>query len=191
MEKIAESLAKFVIIQNNDKNIDFDVCKFGLQMAFEVGINIVIAIVISVALKMFRYGILFLVLFSLLRAFAGGLHLKKFWSCTALSSIIFAMVLIVVKHINIPSIISFIFIVILGMQIFAIGPIDDKNRRLSKEEFDIFHHRLAYLLMFFVLLSALNIILDKKRLNFIMLLTMSVFYLSQIVGKNKNARLSE
>lgn len=74
MEKIADLLTKFMISESSSENLDYEVCKFGLLMAIEVAINTVIALCISFLLGMFRYGILFLTFFSLLRAFAGGVH---------------------------------------------------------------------------------------------------------------------
>lgn len=67
MEKIADLLTKFMISESSSENLDYEVCKFGLLMAIEVAINTVIALCISFLLGMFRYGILFLTFFSLLR----------------------------------------------------------------------------------------------------------------------------
>ena len=98
MEKIADLLTKFMISESSSENLDYEVCKFGLLMAIEVAINTVIALCISFLLGMFRYGILFLTFFSLLRAFAGGVHLERFWSCTVLSGMVLSMVLLIAKY---------------------------------------------------------------------------------------------
>ena len=181
MEKIADLLTKFMISESSSENLDYEVCKFGLLMAIEVAINTVIALCISFLLGMFRYGILFLTFFSLLRAFAGGVHLERFWSCTVLSS----MVLLIAKYAVIPSIFSFALCVVMGILIFIVGPIDDKNRRISSDERCIFYRRLVYVLLFLVFTSALGVILDANRLAFIVSLTMGVFHIVQIIGKNK------
>lgn len=107
MEKIADLLTKFMISESSSENLDYEVCKFGLLMAIEVAINTVIALCISFLLGMFRYGILFLTFFSLLRAFAGGVHLERFWSCTVLSGMVLSTVLLIAKYAVIPSIFSF------------------------------------------------------------------------------------
>ena len=123
MEKIADLLTKFMISESSSENLDYEVCKFGLLMAIEVAINTVIALCISFLLGMFRYGILFLTFFSLLRAFAGGVHLERFWSCTVLSGMVLSMVLLIAKYAVIPSIFSFALCVVMGILIFIVGPI--------------------------------------------------------------------
>lgn len=138
-----------------------------------------------------RYGILFLTFFSLLRAFAGGVHLERFWSCTVLSGMVLSMVLLIAKYAVIPSIFSFALCVVMGILIFIVGPIDDKNRRISSDERCIFYRRLVYVLLFLVFTSALGVILDANRLAFIVSLTMGVFHIVQIIGKNKNMKLLE
>ena len=167
MEKIADLLTKFMISESSSENLDYEVCKFGLLMAIEVAINTVIALCISFLLGMFRYGILFLTFFSLLRAFAGGVHLERFWSCTVLSGMVLSMVLLIAKYAVIPSIFSFALCVVMGILIFIVGPIDDKNRRISSDERCIFYRRLVYVLLFLVFTSALGVILDANRLAFI------------------------
>lgn len=151
----------------------------------------IIALCISFLLGMFRYGILFLTFFSLLRAFAGGVHLERFWSCTVLSGMVLSMVLLIAKYAVIPSIFSFALCVVMGILIFIVGPIDDKNRRISSDERCIFYRRLVYVLLFLVFTSALGVILDANRLAFIVSLTMGVFHIVQIIGKNKNMKLLE
>ena len=126
MEKIADLLTKFMISESSSENLDYEVCKFGLLMAIEVAINTVIALCISFLLGMFRYGILFLTFFSLLRAFAGGVHLERFWSCTVLSGMVLSTVLLIAKYAVIPSIFSFALCLVMGILIFIVGPIDDK-----------------------------------------------------------------
>lgn len=188
MEKIAEFLTKFLITHSSREDLDFEVCKFGLLMALEVGINAVIALFISTILGMLGYGILFLVFFSLLRAFAGGIHLDSFWSCTVLSSTVLIAVLLIVKCVIAPIAFSFVLSVIVGILIFMVGPIDDKNRRISEDEYNIFYRRLAYTLIFLGVVSALSAVFNYKRLVFMICLTLEVFYIVQIVGRNKNLR---
>lgn len=191
MEKIADLLTKFLMTESSSENLDYEVYKFGLLMALEVGINIAIALFLSSLFGMFGYGILFLVFFSLLRAFAGGIHLEEFWNCTALSSIVLSAVLLIAKYVDIPAIISFTLSFVIAIGIFVVGPIDDKNRRISQTEHRIFSRRLIYVLLFLGFISALSIILNLDRLAFIICLTMGVFHIVQIVGKNKNYRLSK
>lgn len=191
MEKIADLLTKFLMTESSSENLDYEVYKFGLLMALEVVINVAIALFLSSLFGMFGYGILFLVFFSLLRAFAGGIHLEEFWNCTALSSIVLSAVLLIAKYVDIPAIISFTLSFVIAIGIFVVGPIDDKNRRISQTEHRIFSRRLIYVLLFLGFISVLSIILNFDRLAFIICLTMGVFHIVQIVGKNKNYRLSK
>lgn len=191
MEKIAEFLTKFIIAQNNHENLDFEVYKFGLLMALEVGMNLMIALFISSALGMFGYGILFLVFFSLLRAFAGGIHLNSFLGCTILSSSVLIAILFLVKYVNVPAVGLFVVSLVASILIFILGPVDDKNRRISEEEHNIFYRRLTYTLIFLGIISALSIILGYNRLTFMICLTLGLFHIVQIIGKNKNLKYQD
>lgn len=117
--------------------------------------------------------------------------MERFWSCTVLSGMVLSMVLIIAKYAVIPSVFSFALCVVMGILIFIVGPIDDKNRRISSDERCIFYRRLVYVLLFLVFTSALGVILDANRLAFIVCLTMGVFHIVQIIGKNKNMKLLE
>lgn len=119
------------------------------------------------------------------------IDLERFWSCTVLSGMVLSMVLLIAKYAVIPSIFSFALCVVMGILIFIVGPIDDKNRRISSDERCIFYRRLVYVLLFLVFTSALGVILDANRLAFIVSLTMGVFHIVQIIGKNKNMKLLE
>lgn len=188
MEKIAEFLTKFMIAQSSRENLDFEVYKFGLLMALEVGTNIMIALFISIVLGMFGYGILFLVFFSLLRAFAGGIHLNSFWGCTTLSSTVLSAILFIVKYIDVPATVSFAASLIMSILIFILGPVDDKNRRISEEEHNIFYQRLTYTLIFLGIVSTLSIMFGYNRLAFMICLTLELFHIVQIIGRNKNLK---
>ena len=104
---------------------------------------------------------------------------------------VLSMVLLIAKYAVIPSIFSFALCVVMGILIFIVGPIDDKNRRISSDERCIFYRRLVYVLLFLVFTSALGVILDANRLAFIVSLTMGVFHIVQIIGKIKNMKLLE
>ena len=191
MEKIADLLTHFLLKERHSKNLDYDVYKFGVLMALEVGINLIIALFLSALFGMIGYGILFLVFFSLLRAFAGGVHLEKFWKCTTLSSIVLCGTLFVIKYVYISPILLFIFSVLIGIAIFIVGHVDDRNRKLSWDEYCAFYRKLRYILFFFVLISALSVIMNLFHLTMIVCVTMVVFHVVQIIGKNKNLRLAK
>ena len=95
MERVANRIIDF-IFEVDEKKLDYEVCRFGILMILEVVINTIIALLISLKIGMFIYGVVFLLIFSFLRAFAGGIHLQKFWCCTLLSSIIFSLALLIV-----------------------------------------------------------------------------------------------
>jgi len=179
-------MTNFLITNSENEELDFDVCKFGILMALEVGINVIIALLLSLIIGMIGYGILFLIIFSLLRAFAGGVHLDSFWKCTMLSSFVLLAVLLTVKYVNVSSIISLEITIVFGISVFIIGPIDDRNHRILRCEYILFNRRLAYTLLSIIIISILCVILNFERLAFLICITMVLFNLVQILGKQKN-----
>lgn len=190
MERIANLLTEFLIKENNDKKMEFEVYRFAFLMSMEVLINIIIALILSSIFGMVGYGILFLILFSLLRAFAGGIHLKTFWSCSLLSSAVLCFVLATVKFVVIPTILSCGISIFISVLIYLVGPIDDINRRLLKKEHKIFYRKLGYLLLFLNFLSALFNFMNLYRITFMVCITLVVFHVVQIAGKNKNMKMN-
>lgn len=188
MQAIAEYLTKYILAYGK-KHLDYEVCKFGILMFLEVAVNLFIALTISITIGMFLYGIIFLILFSLFRAFAGGIHLKHFYSCTILSSVVFISVLLAVKRLYLPLSICCILSSILGVTILLLGPVDDENRKITNYEKKLFYIRLLVLVIGTVLVSFISAILQFKRLCILFCLTLGIFSIIQILGKIKNRYL--
>lgn len=185
MQTIAECLTKY-ILSYGKKQLDYDVCKFGILMFLEVAVNLFIALIISITMGMFLYGIIFLIVFSLFRAFAGGIHLKHFYNCTILSSVVFISVLLAIKRLCLPLDVCCILSSIFGVTILLLGPVDDENRKITNYEKKMFHIRLLVLVIGTVLVSFISAILQFKRICILLCLTLGVFSIIQSLGKIKN-----
>lgn len=152
----------------------------------EVIINIFVALFISLKLEMFIYGLIFLVIFSLLRAFTGGIHLKRFWCCTLLSSFIFFLALIIVKYVRISFYILLPTSVILSIVMAIIGPVDSINRRISENERKLFYKRLLSTIVLLWMISCICILLGYYRMYMLIFTTISISTITQICGKINN-----
>lgn len=190
MEIIANKIIHFVI-EVNDKELDYEVCRFGILMAMEVVINTLIALFISLKLGMFIYGLAFLLIFSFLRAFAGGIHLKKFWCCTLLSSIMFSLALLVVKYIRISLYILAIIGVILSIIMILIGPVDNINRRISEAERKLCYKRLIGTIIILLAISVICILFGYYRMYMLIFTTISISVLTQTCGKIENIIINQ
>lgn len=190
MEKIANKIIDFVL-EVDEKEMDYEVCRFGILMLMEVVINTLIALTISLKLGMFIYGVVFLMIFSFLRAFAGGIHLQKFWCCTLLSSIIFSLALLVVKYVKISFYIPAIICLLFSIIMILIGPVDNINRRISEFERKLFRKRLINTLVILLLMSGICILFGYDRMCMLIFTTISISALTQTCGKIKNIYISQ
>lgn len=183
MNKIVEHMTYYIIKKNPNLEMDMEVCQYGLLMSIEVIINLIIAIIISSAMGMLKYGIVFLIVFSLLRAFAGGIHLKSFFGCTVFSSIILFMILFVTKNFNIPVVYTNIVSMLIGFNILLIGPADDKKRRLTLYEKRLFYHRLVYTVLGIIAITCIGTVLNCQKMNLLICLTTCLLNVVQILAK--------
>lgn len=186
MEMIAKRLADYMT--NNGESVDNEVLKFGIQMFFELLINLIISFFVAGILDMWLPCCLFLILFSILRAFAGGIHLNSFISCTVLSTITLSSVMLIIKYLTLYVPISMILILILIFMILIWyqSPIEDSNRPLSKEERIIFKNRLRVSLIIIGVICCFLYYIHFKKTLFLFCLTKGLMVAVLFFGKRKN-----
>ena len=85
MNKVAGLLASYIIEKGVVKEEYREVYEYGFTILLEMVSFVVFSVAVSLYLHMVLEGILFFVIFILLRSYAGGLHLNNFYACFVLS----------------------------------------------------------------------------------------------------------
>ncbi len=186
MNKIAESLTSYVIYKGTIKETDRNVYEYGFTIMMELGLFVLASLFIMLHLHMFAEGILFFLIFSPLRSYAGGLHLEKYHSCLILSCLTFYGILLLVKNFCFPVYLSFIAICLLELAVYALYPVENANRKVNEEESAYFRKKLKRFLFLDMLISATCVALKKDRYVFLITVIFLIVMLTMILGKYKN-----
>lgn len=112
---------------------DQDICEYGLQQLFTILLNVFTAIWIGCLFGLVLESIVALVVFILLRTYAGGFHFENPKYCYVASSFAICMQMFFIKwsHLEYSMIpLSILLIVIIGY----LAPVASQNKPLSKNE---------------------------------------------------------
>ena len=183
MEKWAEKLTVYTIKQGSITENDYEVYKYGFQIALEMIVYMVVSVLIAIYMNMLTEGLTFFGVFILLRSYAGGLHLKHYYSCFLCSCFVLIGTMLLVKNFVLPVSVAWI---IIGSMIFGIKkftPIENINRRLENEEKDYFARKINVILLCIALCSVGLGVIGMSKYVTTIAFTMAVVVLSMILGK--------
>lgn len=188
---LAKILADYVLKKGMIKEDERIIYQYGFQTGLEKGLSLLLSFLIAVWLHMLPEGILFFVIFIPLRSYAGGLHLEHYYACLLLSCLIFFVVLLSVRYINVS---TYGVVVILGILIalvWLLNPVDHVNRTEDKEEIIYFSKKLKYFLLIDILIVGICIIFRKNRYLLVITATFLMVVITMAIGKLRNYKVSK
>lgn len=186
MNKIAKNLTSYAIYKGTIKETDRNVYEYGFTITIELSLFVLACLLIMLHLHMFVEGILFFIIFSPLRSYAGGLHLERYHSCLILSCLTFYGILSLVKYFCFPVSFSFIAICFLEIVVYALYPVENANRKVNEEENRYFRKKLKGFLFWDMLISAVCVALKKNSYVFLITVTFLMVAVTMMFGKYKN-----
>lgn len=190
MRKITKRLTRYAIQKGIVDKSDMDVYEYGFTITIEVGLFVLFVLFISIYLNMIIEGILFFIIFAPLRSYAGGLHLDKFHFCFILSCLIFLGILMLVRYIYIPIILSFIIFFILEVSVYILYPVENINREVDDGENQYFKKKLKKFLVLDLIIAVMCIALKNDRYILLVMITFLMVVMTMIIGKYKNSKRS-
>ena len=146
--------------------------KYGLEGIYIAVSKVVVILIISAIIGLFKEAIMFLLLFNVLRAFAFGLHASKSLYCWISSSISFLLIPYLSKNFEFP---LFFYIVASGFALISFilfAPADTVKRPLiNKKKRNIYKvFSIVFACLFIVLIFTINNLLIKNLLTFALIL---------------------
>jgi len=133
---IATWIASVFVLYGESSEEDADIYAYGLEAVIAALFNIVISLFISFLFRGVVEGIIFVLVFALLRRFTGGYHADTHYKCvlTFCALLTFAMLITsFVPEFRGSIIITFIIAIFSWIGIFVLAPIDDKGKSYSDE----------------------------------------------------------
>lgn len=186
MTRLAKRLTNYVIHKGMVNEDDRNIYEYGFEITIEVGLFMFFCFFSALCLRMLLEGILFFIIFAPLRSYAGGLHLKKYYRCFALSCLTFLGVLLLVRYIQLPMEISFIALLILSMFVYLLYPVETINRKVDDEENRYFRRKLRCFLLVDIIIAVVFIILKYTSELFLITITFAVVVITMLIGKSRN-----
>ncbi|MBO7565402.1 MAG: accessory gene regulator B family protein [Clostridiales bacterium] len=161
--KIADKL-----LEEGASESEREIVQFGVERLITLLIGLAAAIIAGLILHELPRTLLLLFVLFPLRQYAGGFHLKGKYICAVLSVLVLIGLILIIKYLTIPRIISMSAFLLGSLAIVFLAPVGNLNRQLDEDEKRVFGNRaktvwlietLAFFILWFVNLSYWNIIL--------------------------------
>lgn len=178
-------LADYVIKKGMADEAERDVYEYGFQIGIELGCFVLYCIALAAYMDMLIEGALFFLIFTPLRAYAGGLHLERFHSCFILSCLTYSAVLLLVKHMQVAEIPVFLLVVAFEAAVYCLYPVEHVNRKVEEEEDRYFRKKLCIFLGLHLGLAVLFLAMEWDRYLLEMLFVYFIVVATMIIGKVK------
>lgn len=188
MQRLSRFLADYVINKGVVNETEREIYEYGFLCSLEVGIFVLFCLIVSISLRMYVNGILFFIIFSPIRSYAGGLHLKKYRSCFALSCLTFSVVLLIVKYVQVTEFILAEILIVLEALVYLMYPVENANRKVDESEDRYFKARLKKFLVFDLAAGLFCIVADKGDYLLQIVVIFLVIVITMLIGKYRNSQ---
>lgn len=184
---INKSLNMITDIYPEYSDSKIDEIRYGLEAIYLSITKVIVILLITLLLRIFKEAILVLLFFNGLRTTAFGIHASKSWMCWVSSSILFIGIPYLCIYINIPNLVQYILIFISLVSFLLYAPADTvkrplvrKNRRIKFKVFTLIVAFIYIIIFFYTKYAFLkNIIICTMVLESVLIhpLTYRVFKL--------------
>lgn len=134
---LKEKLLKSIAQSHEMDEEEFEVLAYGMEILLQKIFFFIGAIIISVIMGALVEGIVFMLLFAILRQNAGGIHMKSKIACAISSAGIFVVALILINLATRYAVVYNVLLCLSGVGIIillALAPVDTPNKRMMEEQ---------------------------------------------------------
>lgn len=185
MEKLASVLARYICSHSENSEFSYDVYRYSFLMLLEMAAGSVTGVLIAVYMAVLVEAAAFLLVFFLLRSYAGGLHCRTFLRCYFASSMILAGAFWLDKHWYAEPYISLALIMVFGSLLAFFNGCDSPNRPVSSEEAMCFKKKLHRILTVTFILYLAFLIFGYGQCALSVSLAVTASGLLMVIGKWK------
>lgn len=133
-EQMAMVLTRQLIQLSPTHKSKESIIRYGLELMISSGIVLILMQILSIAFRMPFSWFWFVLGFAPLRSMAGGYHAKSHLRCYAISSGLFAFVLIVEKYVDLHECILVYLSAVAWILVLRYAPVEAANKQLSKKQ---------------------------------------------------------
>lgn len=129
-KKIGNNLIKERIILKQDREL----YEFGIVQTINLIIDLLTVIIIGILLGQLWQSLVFTLMYSLIRIYAGGFHAATPWRCSIYSVLFMISAVTLIKYMEVNVWIRLCIMLISGACIFTFAPSEHENKPLSNKE---------------------------------------------------------
>lgn len=180
---VINKIVNYIKKYNNYSNDEIEIIKYGLEGIYLTITKVLIIIILSIILGIFKEVIIFLLLFNIIRSTAFGLHAIKSYICLISSTLIFILIPYLCLYININIYIKSLISILCILYIYKYAPSDTVKRPIVNRKRRLTYKTISTLICIcysFILLFIKNSFLSNALL-FSMIL--ECFMISPIIYK--------
>ena len=181
-EKFANELALNGTIKTEEKGLYI----YGLREGLIMLANITTTVFIGILIGMWWQSVVFLLVYSPLRSFAGGAHAKTHLRCYVLSILLTVVTLFVIKLLPNDTLINLSISLLAGLIIFFLAPVEDENKPLDEIEVKVYRERTRIILIIELLITIILLAIGILEIASCIVVSLAVLAIMLAIGKVKN-----
>ena len=191
MRKLESLLANYAYQKQMIPSLTLESYEYIAQVALEMLSGVLASIALALYLNMIAETALFLLVYSIIRSYAGGLHLERFAYCFCLSFLVTAGTLLFVKKAELSGGIIMIMLIAGQLAFWFTEPGTNENRKVDEDENRYFKKKLRQYLNIFAVGCISLLIIGLKRYALLIAVTIDVAYVFMILGKRKDGKTTK
>ena len=139
----SQKITNYLIHNGDISPDDEEIYLYGVHQGLFMLLNIATFVTFSLIFGTFAYMLTFLLAIMILRSFAGGYHASTPIRCYAISSVMVGLFVFLSLHIQFNQRVMMVLLVIIGIFIILLAPVDSTNKRLDELETRVYKRKAA------------------------------------------------
>jgi accessory gene regulator B len=186
MEQLANKLTEKLVLYQIIKDDDKDLYTYGIWQGAILLFNFATVIAISCLFQMLWQGIVFTIAYGFLRSYAGGYHARTQTGCYIFSVALICVVFCLIKFIQWNNISTAICVILSGIVILALAPLEDENKRLDEKEQYFFKKRANTVLLILIVINLFANFIGQFPVSICITMAICTSAFMLILGKTKS-----
>jgi accessory gene regulator B len=185
LKEIAEELSLILVTNKIIKLDNRKYYTYGIELILNDTVTFLIIGIIAISTNMLLDSVVYLLVFCILRAYAGGYHCKTYVQCLITSLTIYSFMLLLDTYIanDLKLIISFILMAISCPVIFIFAPISNENSPVTEAQEKKYKLFSRILVIAIIVVFTLSISLANCRFSFEISWAMFAVFILMLASK--------
>lgn len=194
LEKLSRAITSFFIDKNILGQNDREVYNYCFEILLSTIMNLICVIAIAILTRSLIPTVLFVIVFMCMRGTAGGYHADSHLACLLTLLITYSIFLLVIKNVSGFSSrwLTASFVVFENVIVFALAPVEDRNKRFEGDELLRFRRRSRrYMVIISIIAVTISYVFPGMIYANSMLSGSGLVALALIAGRVKNRNLTD